>query len=101
MIDLKLGGVVDHGDGRVVKIIPHSQREHLAILGSTVYEFFFYVEPQPDENPSDRINVIIRESNGKSVNWLMNVEDAIIFIRGLSICIQKAMDVGVPLKPIS
>lgn len=99
MIDCKLGGTVDHGDGRIVKIQPHSQREYLAVYGKTVYEFFLYENPQPNEEESDRINVIIKDYDGKFTNWLMNVEDAVVFIRGLSLCIQKAIEIGIPLKP--
>jgi hypothetical protein len=95
VIDLKLGGATDWG----VCVEPHSQREHLAVLGSAVYEFFFYEEEQPDEDPSDRIHVIITTADGHKTGWLMNVQDAMIFIRGLSVCVQKAIEAGVPLTP--
>jgi hypothetical protein len=95
MMDLKLGGITDWG----TQVEPHSQREYLAVLGSTVYEFFFYEQEQPDEDPSDRIHVIITTAAGHKTGWLMNVEDAMIFLRGLSVCVQKAIQAGVPLKP--
>jgi hypothetical protein len=98
MIDLKLGGTIDHGDGRLVEIQPHSQREYLGVLGTTIYEFFFYEEQQSDE-PSDRIQILITDRDGCKQGWLMNVEDAIILIRGLSQCCLKAISASVPVAP--
>lgn len=99
MVDLKNGGVVDFGDGTVVEIPPNPHREHLAVFGETVYEFLFYPEPLPGEDQSDRIHVLITDRHGKRCGWLMNVEDAIVFIRGLSVCMQKAVEAGVPFTP--
>lgn len=94
MADLKLGGTING-----IEIPPHSQREHLAVYGKAVYEFLFYESAQPGEDPSDRIHVIITTCDGQKQGWLMNVEDALVFIRGLSVCVQKAVESGVPLRP--
>jgi hypothetical protein len=95
MIDLKSGGTTERG----VCVEPHSQREHIAVLGNSVYEFLFYEEQQPGQDPSDRIQIIITTADGSKQGWLMNVEDSMIFIRGLSVCVQKAIRAGVPLAP--
>lgn len=100
MVDLKNGGTVDFGDGTVVEIPPNQHREHLSVFGRTVYEFLFYPKPLDGEDPSDRIHVIITDLEGNRRGWLMNVEDAIVFIRGLSVCMQKAIEAGdVPFTP--
>jgi len=97
--DLKKGGEIDHGNGVVVNIPPHSQREFLAVLGKTVYEFLYYEEEQEGEDPSDRIHVLITDHKGGVTGMLMNVQDALIFQQGLAICMQRAVDDGVPLLP--
>ncbi len=95
-IDVKHGGVTDWG----VEIEPHSEREYLAILGKTVYEFLFYTEKLENHDSSDRIHVMVTSADGSKQGWLMNIEDALIFMRGLSICMYKAVQAGIPPKPL-
>ena len=99
MIDLKTGGRVELSPGRVVVIPPHSQREFLTVLGRTLYEFLVYDEVQPGEDPSDRIHLLITDWKGERRGWLMNVEDALILIQGLSTCCRVVMERGLPLGP--
>lgn len=98
-IDLKRGGTINFGNDRRVSVEPHSQREHLQIHGRAVYEFLFYNDPQPSKDLSDRIHMLITTSENERLGWLMNVQDAIIIIRGLAMCVQKAIEAGVPLAP--
>jgi len=93
-MDLKLGGKVGK-----VEVPPHSEREYLELWGNgAILEMLFYSELQNDE-PSDRIHLMITDSDGARHGWLMNVEDAIGIIRGLSVATQKAIGANIPTKP--
>jgi len=97
--NIKDGGYIIHDDGSRVDIRPHSEREHLAVLGKTVYEFLFYNSPLDGEDESDRIHILITHHDGEKSGLLLNFEDVIIFMRGLSVCMQKALENNVPFTP--
>jgi len=97
--DIRDAIVVDYGNGQKVEIQPHSQRVFLEVWANGAMEVLFYTEPQPDTDPSDRIHWMITGFDGERRGFLMNVEDTIATIRGLSIGIQCAIEMGVPTKP--
>jgi hypothetical protein len=97
--DIRDGIIVDYGDGREIEIPPHSERVYLEMWANGFIEVLFYSEPQPDEDPSDRIHLIVHGFGGERRGFLMNAEDATAMIHGLSTGIQRAIAAGVPLKP--
>ena len=58
------------------------------------FEFILYDGPQPDEHPSDVMHMLITDADGNRRGWVMNVEDAMIIIRGLSRLVDNALMVG-------
>jgi hypothetical protein len=101
-IDLKLGGTIELQPGRVIEIPPHSQRVFGELWGNGAFiEVLFYDEPQPDQDPSDRIHLLITQADGKRRGWLMNVEDANSIIGGLSVGIRCALEKRVPCVPLA
>lgn len=94
------GGLMVHEENGVeVWIEPAPERQCLAVLGKTVYDFWYHPEPLPGEDPSDRIRMIITSADGGVTEALGNVEDALLIIRGLSICATEAVVAGVPTRP--
>lgn len=61
-------------------------------------EVLFYEEPQDGEDPSDRIHLLITPEGEKPRGWLMNVDDAISIIEGLSMGCRLAMKAGIPTQ---
>lgn len=99
-IDIREGiTVVWHSDGRTIEIPPHSQRVYLEIWGNGFIDVLFYAEPQLDEDPSDRIHLMIHGFGGERRGFIMNVQDAICMVHGLSTGIQRAIEEGVPTRP--
>jgi len=63
--------------------------------GATI-EVLYHVNPIVNEDLSDRIHLIITQSNGEPRGWLMNQQDAIGIIRGLSVAIAKCIEDNIP-----
>jgi len=99
-MDLKNGGDLKWENGKEIHINPNPNRECLHIAGDSHFQFLFYPEKLKGEDNSDRIHLLIKPYNSKMRGWLMNIEDAIVIIRGLSICIQKAIENRIPPSPI-
>ena len=99
MVDLIHGGTIEYPDGRTITLPPHSQRVFGSIWHNGAFiEVLFYEQPQPSQDASDRIHLLITPAKGKRRGWLMNVEDAIAIIRGLSVAITHAIEQGVPIN---
>lgn len=62
-------------------------------------EFILHSGPQEGEDPSDQLEIIITDQDGKVRNWLMNIEDAITLIRGLSRLVDNALATNKPISP--
>lgn len=62
-------------------------------------EVVFYPETIPGEDPSDRIQMFVTPAGKDTRGWLLNVEDAVAVIRGLSIGIQECVFADVPTRP--
>lgn len=96
-IDIVNGGTITFDSGEVM-LEPHSERVWVEVWSNgTIIEVLCYSEPQPDTVESDRIHLLIT-TGGKTTGWLMNIEDAIAIISGLSRAMSKAIDLGVPTK---
>ena len=100
MVDLIHGGTIEYPDGHTITLPPNSQRVFGSIWHNGGFiEVLFYEQPQPRQNVSDRIHLLITPAKGKRRGWLMNVEDAIAIIRGLSVAITQALEQDIPVKP--
>ena len=97
-LDVRNGITIDYGGSNLV-VPPHSKRVFLEVWANGAMEVLFYADPQPDVDPSDRIHWMITGFDGERRGFLMNVEDAIAAIRGLSLGVQRALSANVPLKP--
>jgi hypothetical protein len=97
--DIRDGIAVDYGDGQKIEIPPHSERIYLEIWRNGCMEVLFYSEPQPDVDVSDRIHLLIHGFGTGKRGLLMNVQDAIAMVHGLSTGIQRAIEAGVPTGP--
>ena len=90
------------GGGKLgdIRIPAHSQRVHLAVWegNGTWIEVLFYQDRQPDHIHSDRIQLIIHPADGKKRGWIMNIEDAVEIIQGLSTAINKALAANIPVR---
>lgn len=101
------GGTITFSDGSSRTIVPHSCRYHLEIHGMAVYEFFYYAEgyhvdniSDEDIDPSDCIQVLLTSFDQEEPNgWLMNVQDALILIKGLSEGCSRAIEDNKPMTP--
>ena len=98
-IDIREGVIIDYGDGREVKIPPHSERIYLEVWRNLACEVLFYTEVQPNADPSDRIHLIIHRVDGDRRGFLMNVQDAISVVHGLTTAIQRAIAADISMKP--
>lgn len=94
------GLTIDFGDGKTLVIPPHSQRVYLEVWSNGFIDVLFYQEPQEDEDPSDRIHLMVHDFDGGVRGHIMNVEDAICIVHGLTTAIQHAIGAGVPTKPL-
>jgi hypothetical protein len=97
-IDVRNEVTIDYGGSDIV-VPPHSQRVFLEVWRNGAMEVLFYNEAQPDCDSSDRIHWMVTGFDGERRGFLMNVEDAIASIRGLSLGIQYALAADVPVKP--
>lgn len=59
-------------------------------------EIFFYKKPLPNEDPTDRIQLLISPSGQKPRGWILNLADATDIIYGLS----KAMSFYIEEKKL-
>lgn len=91
--------VIDHGGDSLIVIPAHSQRIFLEVWANGAMEVLFYDEPQPGEDPSDRIHWLITGFDGEKRGFLLNVEDAVAVISGLSSAVRRAIYTGVPTRP--
>jgi hypothetical protein len=98
-IDIREGLTIRNYRDELIEIPPHSERVYLESWANGYFDFLFYSEPQEGFDPSGRIHFMIKRFNMNPVGLLMNVEDAISIVRGLTICIQEAIAAGVPTKP--
>lgn len=64
----------------------------------TRIEFLLHEGPLPGEDPSDRLQVLVTDCDGLSRGWLMNIEDAVLIIRGLSRLVDNALRLGFPIS---
>jgi len=62
-------------------------------------EVLVYTEQQSGEDPSDRIHLLIHAGQAQR-GWLMNVEDAVSIIAGLSAAIEQVIVRDIPVKPV-
>ena len=98
-IDIRKGGTVNFGEGKVVVVEPHSERVWLEVWGNgTLIEVLCYSQPQIGNVESDRIHLLITPAGGERLGWLMNIEDALAIIGGLSRAASKAIDLDIPVK---
>jgi hypothetical protein len=97
-IDIERGGEVKLGNGKRLKVKPHSNRVYLTywLENGAVIESLVYTERQPDSVDSDRIHLFVKPGDGKRVGLLMNIEDADEIILALATAIVKAKSLGVP-----
>jgi len=65
--------------------------------GATM-EFLLYHDPLEGEHPSDRLQMIVTDCDGDKRGWLMNIEDAMVIIRGLSRLVDNALRVGMQIS---
>lgn len=93
-MELKKGGT--YGD---IIVEPNQERVHLEVWPNQVIEVIVYSDPQPNEDPSDRIHLIITDADGHRAGWLMNIDDASAVVDGLSAGIRRAVELGVPERP--
>jgi len=98
-IDIREGVIIDYGDGREVKIPPHSERIYLEVWRNLACEVLFYTEVQPNADPSDRIHLMIHAGDCVRRGFLMNVQDALSIVHGLTTAIQRSIAADIPLKP--
>lgn len=98
-IDIRDGLIIKHENGKTIEIPPHSERYYVEAWGNGYIDFLFYSEPQPGFDPSDRIHFMIKGFDFGPKGFLLNAEDAISLVRGLTVGIQMAIAAGVPLKP--
>lgn len=63
-------------------------------------EILYYPDPQPGEDWSDRIHLLITPAGEAPRGWLMNVEDAMTIIHGLSGAVDRAIHDMIPPYPI-
>lgn len=61
-------------------------------------EFILYSEPLPGEDKSDQLHMIVTDCDGRQRGWLMNPEDAMTIIRGLSRLVDNAMALDKPYR---
>lgn len=81
---------------------PHSQRVYGELWQNGAFiEVLCYEQPQPGEDESDRIHLMITDCDGKRRGWLMNIEDAGAIMKGLGLGIKKARVYGIPARPPS
>lgn len=62
-------------------------------------EFILYAGAQEGEDPSDQLYMKVTDQDGKMQGWLMNVEDAVTIIRGLSRLVDNALATNKPVSP--
>jgi len=65
--------------------------------GATM-EFLLYYEPLVGEDPTDRLQMIVTDCDGNKRGWLMNIEDAMVVIRGLSRLVDNAIRLGLSVS---
>lgn len=97
--DIREGIIVDYGNGKQIEIPPHSQRVYLEVWGNGFIDVLFYDEPELGEDESDRIHLMVHGFGGDTRGFLMNTQDAMAMIHGLSTAVQRAIEAGVPTKP--
>lgn len=94
------GGICEGCTEMTHVLAPHSQRVYAEIWGNGAsIEVLVYKEPQPGEDKSDRIHLVITDSDGVQRGWLMNIEDATAIVRGLQAGIERAYEYGIPERP--
>lgn len=99
MPDTRMGGTVKFPDGHCIEIPAHSQRVHGEIWHNGAFiEVLFYQEQQPGKHPSDRIHLMVTDGEGNRSGWLMNTEDAVSIIRGLTTAVQAAIESNIPVR---
>jgi hypothetical protein len=97
MVNIREGGTIQLNSGKEVVIEPHSDRIHLSLWqNAAMIEVFLYSERQPENVESDRIHLVITDSDGERLGWLMNITDAVCIIAGLSKAIEEALNRGYP-----
>ena len=62
-------------------------------------EVLFYDAPLENEDPSDRLHLMLRAEGEAPRGWLMNAEDATDIIHGLAMGIQELIEHDVPMRP--
>lgn len=62
-------------------------------------EVVFHPDALPGEDPSDRIQMFATPARKETRGWLMNVEDAVAVIHGLTLGIQECVFADVPSRP--
>lgn len=80
-----------------LEVPAHSQRVYGELWQNGAFiEVLVYEQPQPGEDVSDRIHLMITDCDGNRRGWLMNVEDATAIVKGLEIGMARARGYGVP-----
>lgn len=90
---------ITDNDGVARKIPGHSNRIYLAKWPNKAIEVLVYTEQQSGEDLSDRIHLLIHAGQAQR-GWLMNVEDAVSIIAGLSAAIEQVIVRDIPVKPV-
>ena len=103
--NIREGGKVIFSNGQERIIEPHPCRVHLEIRGMALYDFYCYPEgprdTDPDADSSDVIQMILTAFNqDEPTGWLMNVQDALAIIHGLSTAAGLAIEDGIPVAPV-
>lgn len=78
--------------------------QHSERMGAWVWangariEVLLYSEPQPGEDPSDRIHLLVTDQGGERRGWLMNQEDALAVMTLLEMAACRAAARGYPFN---
>jgi hypothetical protein len=97
--DIKRGGIVEFEDGHQVEVLPDAERVWGELWHNGAFiEVMCHSEPRCPE-PSDRIHLQITDGGGNRKDWLMNVEDAMAIVQGLTMAVRQAIMEDWPLKP--
>ena len=92
------GDLITFDDGTTLNVPPRSDRVFGTIWPNGAFiEVIVYQEPQPNEDPADRIHLMIHPEGQEQRGWIMTIEDALCIIQGLSTGIQEAIRLGIPL----
>lgn len=89
-----------HKDGSSEVIKAHPNRIRLEVRGKAIYEYYYFPNGVEGEDPSDVIQFRTKPYNSDEwTGWLMNVEDVMQIIAGISLAANYALLDGLPVGP--